>query len=267
MQNKTTKDLIWTVGCSLEGSDAQDILIKLLKDDKYNYDRAISEFRVYIQALDDAIVLFIELLQTMHNRMNEWKDVPNIRAAIALAQEALNYVLLARHGVLLGYLPEVRVLVRSCYEYMTRSYLYFHDESEAKKFLSGKTIKQAVVDQRLRRLIAANNPDEANTLYKIARDTYSEQSELIHPNILSLASRTLSLSDEEVGQRAGIYPRFGGYLSNIRGKSGLLSVAGVLLMSLRFLRVICRTTTAEWDERFIKVNGKLSYDLAWLGYQ
>jgi len=141
-------DKIWHISSGFVKFKPQDVLKSILNDDKANNDKAQSELGKEIELLDTAIALYIELLQAAYRRIDEWKNVASFRAAIAMAGSALNYILLARHGILLGYYPEARDLLRGCYERITCCSVFFVDEKEARRFLSGEKISPSDVRKK-----------------------------------------------------------------------------------------------------------------------
>jgi hypothetical protein len=140
---------IWHLTNDFLKLPAREVLKNILRDDKRNYDRAVSELSEDIKLLDDTIVLYAEVLQAAFRIIDKWKNNNSNRAAMAMLISNLNYILLARHGILLGYFPEVRDLLRSCYERTSRCYLFFYSKEFAGRFLSGKQIKQYIVDEEL----------------------------------------------------------------------------------------------------------------------
>ncbi len=91
---------IWHLTDDFTKLPARDTLKNILRDDRKNSERAESELAKDIKLLDDAIVLYMEALQAAYRLIDEWKDNNSNRAAIAMLTSTLNYVLLARHGIL-----------------------------------------------------------------------------------------------------------------------------------------------------------------------
>ena len=143
---------IWHLADDFTKLPARDVLDNVLRDDRKNSERAESELAADIRLLDDAIVLYVEALQAAYRLTDKWKDNSCNQAATAMLASALNYILLARHGILLGYYPEAHDLLRSCYERISRCYLFFYSKRFANRFLAGKKIAQCEVDEELSRL-------------------------------------------------------------------------------------------------------------------
>jgi len=146
------EEKIWYLTDDFIKLPAGAVLKNILRNDKKNYDRAESELDEDIKVLDDAITLYVESLQAAYRQIDKWKVNDSNRAAIAMMISTLNYILLARHGILLGYYPEVCDLLRSCYERISRCYLFFFDGETARRFLEGKQIWQNEVNQKLSKL-------------------------------------------------------------------------------------------------------------------
>jgi hypothetical protein len=221
--------------------------VGILGDDKKNYKRAESELSVEVSLLDDALTLYVTSLQGGYRSLDEWKDNVSVKAAVAMANSTLNYLLLARHAVLLGYFAEARNLLRGCHERMTRCYLFYADKNEAQRFFSGKQIDQKDVDQRLATIWKGN--DVHGTL----REMYRSQSSLVHPNLDSLSARTDGPESEELSERVVKYPLFGGLLSSDLGKPILFTVIQSILFALSVIRVIFVETSGDWDKEYAKI--------------
>ena len=164
------KEKIWYIRSDFTKFPAKDVLEKTLEDDRKNSDRAISELKQEIQILDEAIILFIESLQVLYIQLDKWKTNNSNRASIAMLTSILNYILVARYMVLLGYFPEVQEIIRSCYERTLRVLLFSHSQKYANKFLSGKRIKQADVDIELSKL--EEDPTIKDELHNSLRQYY-----------------------------------------------------------------------------------------------
>ena len=165
-----------------------------------------------------------------------------MKAATAMANSTLNYLLLARHAVLFGYFPEVRDLLRGCHERITRCYLFYADKDKAQKFLSGQEIPQRDVDKKLAAILKVDD-----TLRKMMRDSYSSQSSLVHPNLESLSARTVGPESEELNERILKYPLFGGMLSSDIGKLSLYAVIQMTLFALKVIKVMFVETSGVYD--------------------
>ncbi len=246
------KDNFWHVRNDFLTSEPRDVVRGILDDDKRNYARAESELSKEVALLDDALTLFVTSLQGGYRNAEEWKDNVSVKAAVAMANSTLNYLFLARHAVLLGYFPEVRDLLRSCHERITRCYLFFVDKDEAQKFLSGERLakysEQAYVDKKLATILKVDD-----TLRKMIRDSYSYQSSLVHPNLESLSARTAGPESEELNERIVKYPLFGGLLSSDIGRLTVYAVIQITLFALKVIKVVFVETSGVYDNEYARI--------------
>lgn len=242
------KDNFWHVRNDFLTSDPRNVVRGIFDDDKRNYARAESELSKEVALLDDALALFVTSLQGGYRNESEWQDNVSVKAAVVMANAALNYLFLARHAVLLGYFPEARNLLRGCHERITRCYLFFADKNEAQKFLSGKKLsdksEQLYIDKKVAAILEANNALE------ILREMYRSQSSLVHPNLESLSARTDGPETEKLSERVAKYPLFGGLLSSDLGKMYLYAVIQSTLFALNVIKVIFIETSGAWDNKY-----------------
>jgi len=239
---------IWYLTDDFDKLPARDVLKNILSADRANYDKAESELGEDIELLDNAIVLYIEALQAAYRLMDKWKDNKCNQAAIAMIISTLNYILLARHSVLLGYYPEVRDLLRSCHERISRCYLFFHSEKFANEFLCGKEITQSVVDKELSSL--ETEPGSRKLLLQDLRQYYEFLSDTAHPNLKSFDAR---YGGEGLGQRVGLQYVFGGLMSSELGHVAIIRVLQTTLSALRILGVISHDESGGWDKEYKQV--------------
>lgn len=236
-------DEVWHLSSDFDKLIPKDVLKNILRDDKANYEKAELELGTYIELLDNSIELYIELLQAAQRKLDEWKDDTMLRASMAMANSVLDYSLLARHAILLGYLSEVQGILRACHERITRCLLFSKDEKMAQKFLSGKEIKQVTVAQELKAVLEI---EVINTL----RERYNSISRFVHPNLESFELRTAYIADQDISLRVGIYHRFGGLLSDFWGKIAIAQVVGMVLFVSNFLSGVVIEGTGKWDEDY-----------------
>ena len=240
---------IWHLTDDFTKLPAGDVLRNILRDDRGNYERAESELSEDIKLFDDAIVLYMESLQAAHRLVDKWKDNDSNRAAIAMVVSTLNYILLARHGILLGYYPEVRDLLRSCYERISRCYLFFYSKKFADGFLSGEQIKQYIVDEELSRLEA--DPDKRKVLHEGLRQYYRFMSGVAHPNLKSFEGR---YGEKDLGKRVGLEYVFGGLMSSKLGHVVIIRLLQTVLSALRILGVIIHDESGGWDKEYQQIS-------------
>lgn len=240
---------IWHLTDDFSKLPARDVLKNILRDDRKNYDRAESELGEDIKLLDDAIVLYMESLQAAYQLINEWKGNNSNRAAMAMLTSTLNYVLLARHGIFLGYYPEVRDLLRSCYERISRCYLFFYSKKFANRFLSGKQIFQSEVDVELSRL--EKDHEKRKEFHTGLRKYYGFMSDVAHPNLKSFDAR---YGEKELEEKVGLTCLLGGVLSSELAHVTIIRLLQTVLSALRILGIIIHDKSGGWDKEYQKIS-------------
>lgn len=240
---------IWHISNNFLKLKPQEVLRAILSDDKANYERAEKDLKIEITLLDSAVTLYIEVLQTAYRLLDKWKDKASFQAAMAMAESALNYILLVRHSILLGYHSEAQILFRSCYERFTRCILFFLDENQAKKFLSGKQIEQKDVDRKLTNKL--EEEDERKELLGGLRDYYGHLSGLLHPNLESFEFR---YGKEKIEERVGKEPTFGGFMYLVLGRAVIVRTLQSVLLGLRSLGLMFREESGKWDKDYQRIS-------------
>ena len=245
------KEKIWHLTDDFNKLPAREGLKNILRDDRKNYDRAESELGEDIELLNEAIVLYIESLQAAYRLIDKWKGNDSNRAAIAMMVSTLNYVPLARHGILMGYYPEVRDLLRSCFERISSCYLFFHDGEFARKFLSGEKIWPREIREELSKLEQGSH--KSTGLRKSLDEYYAFLSEDVHPNLKSFQAR---YGEKYLGERVGLECVFGGIMSAKRGHATVIRILQTVLSALRILGVILREESGNWDKAYQQISKK-----------
>jgi hypothetical protein len=245
------EDELWHFTSDFNELPAKDVLKNILRDDKKNYERAESELGEDIDLLDEAIILYIESLQAAYRLIEEWKDNPSNQAAMAMLTSTINYIFLARHGILLGYYPEVRDLLRSCLERISRTYVFFFDDEMARKFLAGEQIWQKEVDSKLSKL--EEDPDKSAELFSNLRKYYGFMSNAVHPNLESFEAR---LGDKNLSKRVGLEYIFGGLMSSKRGHITIIRLIQTVLSALKIIQVIIHEESGAWDKEYQRISKK-----------
>jgi len=247
------KDDFWHMQHEFLSSAPRDVVRGILEDDKKNYKKAEAELNEELTLLNDALTLFITSLQGGYRNLEQWKDNISVKAAVTMANSDLNYLLLARHAVMLGYFPECRDLLRSCHERITRCYLFFVDKDEAKRFFTGKEIMQKDVRKKLSSILASENDERESEILKLLQDSYRHQSQVVHPNLESLSARTNGLETEKLSERVVKYPFFGGMLSSDLGKPVIFVVVQATLFALNVIGVMFEETSGTWKKEFSRI--------------
>ncbi len=236
---------IWHLSDDFDKLPARDVLKNILRDDRKNYDRAESELSEDIKLLDDAIILYMESLRAAYQFVDKWKGNDSTRAAIAMLVSTLNYILLARHGILLGYYPEVQDLLRSCYERTSRVYVFFHNEIFARKFLKGKQISQSAVDKEISKI--EEDTSKRDELLDNLRKYYGFMSDVAHPNLKSFVAR---YGEKDLGERVGLAFIIGGVMGSKLGHVEIIRIVQTVLSALRILGIIIHDETGSWDKEY-----------------
>lgn len=242
---------IWHLTNDFNKLPPRDVLKNILGDDRKNYDRAGLELGEDIKLLDDAITLYIESLQAAYRLVDKWKSNDSNRAAMAMLVSTLNYILLARHGILMGYYPEVCDLLRSCYERISRCYLFFHSGEFSRRFLSGEQISQSKVDRELSKL--EPDTDRSDELLRGLRQYYRFMSEVAHPNLKSFELR---YGAKGLDKRVGLECVFGGLMSAERGHVTIIRILQTVISALMILGVILPEESGSWDKKHQEISGK-----------
>jgi len=247
------KDDFWHVRNDFLTSEPRQVVRGIFDDDKKNYQKAELELSKEVALLDDALTLFVTSLRGGYHDVDKWRNNVSVKAAVAMANSALNYLFLARHAVMLGYFPECRDLLRSCHERITRCYLFFADKEEAERFFSGKQIEQKDVRKKLSCILASGNDEKQSEILKMLQASYNHQSQVVHPNLESLSARTDGPETEKLNERVVKYPIFGGMLSSDLGKSVIFAVIQATLFALSVIKVIFEETSGTYDKEFSRI--------------
>jgi hypothetical protein len=246
------EDEIWHLTNDFCKLPASDVLKNILIDDRKNYEKAQSELGEDIKLLDDAIILYIESLQAAYCLvLDKWKGNVSNRAAIAMMVSTLNYILLARHGILMGYYPEVRDLLRSCFERISSCNVFFNNGEYARRFLAGEKIWPNEVRGELSKL--EQDADKSKELRKSLNNYYTYLSEDVHPNLKSFEAR---YGEKDLGERVGLEYVFGGILSAKFGHVMIIRILQTVLSGLRILGVILHEESGNWDKKYQQISKK-----------
>jgi len=242
------EEKIWHLTDDYNKLPARDVLKNILRDDKSSYEKAESELSADIELLDDAITLFIQALQAAYRLTDKWKDNDSNRAAIAMLVSTLNYILLARYSILLGYYPEARDLLRSCFERTLSCLLFFHDGEYSRRFLSCEKIWPGEIRKELSRL--EEDTEKSKELHKSLDKYYGFLSEVVHPNLKSFEAR---YGKENLEERVGLVYLVGGFMSSERGPWVIIRLLQTVLSALRIIGVILPEESGKWDKEYQQI--------------
>ncbi len=170
-----------------------------------------------------------------------------------MAVSGFNYLLLARLGVVHGYYPEVRSLLRDCYERMSRCMLFKREPKVAQSWLNGSKIQQREVDDKLSKSLEGEDPMQAK-VYQQLRGKYYQDSEAVHPNLSSLLMRLAVDSPEEAADRVGKDVFLGGVMGKHYGRVTLLTVVSSARIAVTVFRNLFEGNLNEFDEEFDDLN-------------
>jgi hypothetical protein len=236
---------IWHLTNDFDRLPAREVLGNILRDDRYNYQRAELELGEEIRLLDDATVLYVESLQAAYRAVDTWKGNDSNRAAMAMLASTLNYLLLVRHAILLGYYPEARDLLRSCFERISSCYVFFHDGEFARRFLSGEEIWPREIRAELSRLEPDSN--RRKEIRQSLNKYYAFLSEVIHPNLKSFQARH---GTHDLRERIGLEYVFGGLMGSRLGHATIVRALQTVLSALMILGVIVHEESGVWDAEY-----------------
>ena len=248
---------IGNVGSDFIRLKSRDVLKQLLKRDEGNYGAARSKLNQHMRVLDDAVALFITRLQEAYRSADAWRANAPVQLSIAMAASTLNCVLLTRHGILLGYYPEVRDLFRGCFERVTRCVLFHMDGDEAHRFLAGVAIQQSHVDDRLTPLLSRVDAGETGAardfrgLYRFLHDVVQS----------SLGTTELGTGDSGLARLVGrpeMESLFGGVLSAENGKAHIAVLTLIVLFALSALRIVLGEGPSDWVAELDRVKAECS---------
>lgn len=198
-----------------------------------------------MNVLDKAIALFISVLQKLYENKSRWEGATNSRAAIAMANSTLNYHLLSRHAVILGYSSETYPLSRACFERITRCIVFQLDEKLAKRFWAGKEIKQG----EIRDIISEYFEKKVEGTYKEAKkqisNLYKELSSVTHPHLKTIRFRTVHTSNI-ADENTGINFTYGGESSDIVALMNIADCMTYVMFSLFMLEMLSKEILGTW---------------------
>ncbi len=246
---------IWHMSGSLLSRSAKEVLSALISDDKKNYEKADQQFGDDLKLLDDSLVLCIKTIQGAYSVQQKWRNKSTFEAPIIMFSSVLNYLLLIRHSILLGYFPETPMLFRSCHERITRGYLFWLNESEADRYLSGKKRKQEEIDNKLSLALASRSSEEKEIYCKLRR-VYSHESEMSHPNLSSLKMRYGDLEAEKLKDKAIDYPIWGGILSDVLVRPIVYSALQITLYAVSIIKLIFVESSGSYEADYKAIYDK-----------
>lgn len=246
---------IWHIRGSLLSVSSKEVLSSLISDDKKNYEKIEKEFNDDLKILDDALTLYIKSMQGAYSVQETWRNQSKFEAPIIMFSSVLNFLLLIRHSILLGYFPETPTLFRSCNERITRGYLFWQNEDEAKKYLYGEKIEQKEVDERLSTVLAQRSSEEKE-IYSALRGLYGHESKMSHPNLESFKLRYGDLADDKLKESIINTTIWGGLLSDDLIKPVIYSALQITLRAISILRLIFVDSSGSYEKEYTVILDK-----------
>jgi len=243
---------LWNVSGSILSRPAREVLSLLVADDKKNYEKIEREFGDDLKLLDDALALYIESIQGAYRVQEKWRNKPSAEAPIILFSSVLNILLLIRHSILLGYFPETPTLFRNCHERITRGYLFWLNESEAKDYLSGKKLSQIDIDKRLSAALEPRD-DKEKEIYSELRKTYRHESELSHPNLSSFKLRYGDSEITTLKEKVISSPVWGGILFDELVKPVVYSAIQITIRAISIIKLIFVESSGSYEKEFEEI--------------
>jgi hypothetical protein len=242
---------LWFSESDLLKKDPKSLLKSIISSDKNICNRTETEYTDEVKVLDDTLVLFITAIQGAYSVQDKWQNDISSRAAVAMANSALNHLLAARHIVLLGYFPEVTHILRASLERITRCYLFFVKENEARKFFEGRKIDQAHVDYEVANILAGTNDIQKEEMLKSFRDLYGFVSERCHPNLISFEPRAIGLfHGEKLEEKVWNNAVIGGLMTSDLVKPIIFRVAQEALYAVSIIKVIFVEQSGYLDKEY-----------------
>ena len=242
---------IWHLSGSML-SKPTDVLSSLISADKKNYEKVEKEFNEDIGLLDEALILYISAIEGIYSVKERWQNKSTFEAPIILFSSVLNILLLIRHVVLLGYFPETPTLFRIIHESMTRAYLFWLNESEANRFLSGKTRKQEKIDDKLSALGGPKKKEERKA-YKALRQSYKRQSGMSHASLASNKFRYGDLETEKLREKILTSPIWGGILTDDLVKPVVFTALQTTLNAISIIKSIFIYSSGSFEDDYKKM--------------
>lgn len=245
----------WNLRNDLLSVPPRESLENILKDDEKNKVQGEIELKEPLEILDWAFTYVLAHIKGLYTVRDQWVDDLQDRATVAMSAAALNFLLLARHAVLLGYYAEARGILRDCYERTSRAWLFHRDEPPAQQFWeNNRKLRQSDVDARIKDLIKeADSEEQGNKIFQFLRKTYSTQSDVVHPNLQSFLVRTPGInssSDTELRDKVGKDLVIGGVSASQYTRIVLSEVLAQAVEVAAVLLSLARDQDGEWRAEY-----------------
>jgi len=238
---------LWHGSNAFIGKDPKKILETILNNDECNRTEIPVKFRNSLKSHDNALTLFIQVIQKLYEDEDRWRSNINTTAAVAMANAALNYHLLARHAIIHGYSSEAFPLFRASFERMTRCIVFQLNQDMAERFWAGKEIKQGEIRDFISKFFEKKTEGSYKLARECANNLYKHLSEVSHPNIKTLSFRTLNVQDKGRERNTGIDFSYGGELSDSFASMGIEIAIVYVVFSLFVLEMLGHEILSTWS--------------------
>lgn len=238
---------LWHGSSEFIGKTPNKILEAILNNDEINRTKIPIKFRNALESHDKALTLFIQVIQKLYENEEVWTNDINTRAAVAMANAALNYHLLARHAVIHGYSTEAFPLFRASFERMTRCIVFQLNKNMAKRFWAEKEIKQGEIRDFISKFFETRTEGSYQVARESMRSMYKNLSEVSHPNIKTLNFRTVNVRDKSTEINSGIDFTYGGELSDSFAVMGIETAIVYVVFSLFTLEMLGNEVLGTWS--------------------
>ena len=252
---KRKRDKFWNIRDELLTAEPEVVLQHILEDDEKNYARAQDELSESLKLFDRVLVYIILHLKGLYSVRDDWIKDGQKRSAIGMLVSAFNFLLLARHSLLLGYYAEARGILRDCYERTSRAWLFSHDNTASEQFWnSEKSLYQKDVDKRISDFIRHPEGEGAGSeLRNRLRGMYTRQSSFVHPNLQSFSARTVNMdsgSGDDLREKVGMIPALGGLLGEGYGRLVLSAVLAEGIEAVAIFLSLINDEDGEWRAKY-----------------
>jgi len=239
------KHKYWSGASEFINADAKRLLPEMISHGESNQSGWSYNVNLAMKSVDKSIAQFISVLQKFYQNKEKWEDAQNSRAAVAMANSALNYLLLARHTVALGYASETEPIYRACFERMTRCAVFQLDEELARKFWDGKEIHQKQIGDLLSKHFEEKVTGAGEIANDRIKDMYKNLSQVSHPNLKVLKLRSVQTSDE-TERNIGIDYSYCGENQEILRLMSIGEFMSYVIFSLFMLEIVSKKIFGSW---------------------
>jgi hypothetical protein len=237
---------------TLPAYHGKDLISDIFSRDKQNYENAEHDYQEDIALLDDALGLYVSILKGAYTVKDRWQRQAAYEAPIILLSSVLNTLVLLRYSILAGYYSEISALFKNCYEGTTRSFLFWIDETEAEKFLSGEILPQKEVDKKLS---ALGEPTEKvkKAAYIAQRKEYENVVTMAYPGLAGFKFRYGDLEPGELREKIIGSPISGGPVSGEALKTLIDKALQSTLFAVSVIKSIFVDSSGSYENEYRQI--------------